>query len=315
MILIQVVVMLKKINKMLIAMILISMIMIAGCSSSSDSEQDTNQPPNQETGQADNQIPDQEEDETSNLGENEMTDKDDTPKEEDHSLPTTCDQTFSEMPKPSADDPYPTREIFPDTDTKISVHDESVKDPTLQAFITKLKKAVFMRDAETFLNMVDEDISYSFGTDDGKKGFIQQWKLDEDVKQSEIWRELERILPWGGTFAKSDKKLYVIPYMFDQFPMEYQHAIIGERVNVREKPNIKSKVIEQLCYDYIQVTKLNMKETYTIDGIEYSWTEIITPSGNTGYVVRKYVYDVYDYRMGIKELDGAWKITFFIAGD
>lgn len=213
------------------------------------------------------------------------------------------------------EDPYPYREIDIGKDKLISI-DESKEDETLQFFINNIKQAVSEKDVERFLTFLDEDVKYTFGDNKGKEGFINHFNLEDNSDISILWVELERILPWGGSYSKEVNNLYSIPYVFNYMNLETNEAyILGDYVNVREEPDISSESLEKLSFDIVDILSVTNK-THIIDNISYPWIEIESPSGNVGYVAGKYVYGAYDFRLGItKDEKGKWKIIYFIKGD
>lgn len=233
---------------------------------------------------------------------NSMTEENNTIEE----LPETVEEVIQEIPANYVN-PYPLNNITYIGDNKLVIKDESSKDQSLQFFIMKLKEAVINKDTNSLLNMVSDDI------DSSKEGFIKTWQLESNPESSEIWSVFENLFPWGGMLAYDDQ--YVIPYMALNIDQESPSGvIIGDYVNVRKGPSIEADVLEQLDYDYIDITK-STNESYTIDGINYKWLEIITPSGNTGYVVSKFVYSPYDFRIVITKKENNWKVTSFVAID
>jgi hypothetical protein len=201
---------------------------------------------------------------------------------------------------------------------KVEIKDDSSKDPELKTFMEKLKEIVALKDREGLLKMTSDNIHFSFGADGGKEGFIKKWGLDKAPEQSHIWKELNDALSFGGTL--SDGNLFTAPSIFMSFPEGYDHfqygAILGENVNVREKPSTNSKSIMKLSYEVVEMPGEFLEETLEIDGEQYRWVKIRTLDGTSGYVAEKYVRNPVDYRVGVEQQkDGSWEIVFFIAGD
>jgi hypothetical protein len=201
---------------------------------------------------------------------------------------------------------------------KIEIKDESTKNSELAEFMKQLKKVVADKNTESLLSMMIDDIKFSFGLDNGKEGFIKKWGLEENPKQSELWKELQDALSQGGSL--SDNKIYTAPYIFGNFPEGYDHfqygAILGENVNVREKASSDSNTVIQLSYEVVEMVGEFSEDTIEIDGDTYRWVKIRTLDGKSGYVAEKYVRNPVDYRVGVEQqMDGTWKIVFFIAGD
>jgi predicted small lipoprotein YifL len=246
---------------------------------------------------------------------------------EDTSLPDTEDQapvdTEEEIDQNQQKDsppPIHSASTTPYESSKITIKDESNLDASLEAFLSKLQKAVAEQDTETLLSLIAHNIKYSFGGIDDKDEFISFWKLDQNPKQSEIWEELEDALALGGSFFDPNHNTYIIPYIYTYFPQEvdpYEYsAIIGQNVNIRATPDIQGEVITKMSLETVRNDGPPSDQSYTIDDRSYPWVPIVTPQGERGYVVEKFIRSPLDYRIGISKTETEeWEIYLFIAGD
>jgi hypothetical protein len=201
---------------------------------------------------------------------------------------------------------------------KIEIKDESTQHPELKSFMEHLMEVVAEKNTDELLNMMSDNIHFSFGGGSGKEAFMKEWGLDTNPEESDVWKELSDAISFGGTL--SDKNLYTAPYIFVNFPEGYDHfqygAILGENVNLREKPTSNSNSIMQLSFEVVEMPGEYSEQTVVIEGEKYRWVKIRTLDGEVGYVVEKYVRNPVDYRVGVEQQeDGTWKIVFFIAGD
>ena len=152
----------------------------------------------------------------------------------------------------------------------------------------------------------------------GIKEFKKTWKLER--ADSEFWNVFLPVITNGGTFSKEAgaKKSFYAPYLFTTFPedldaFEYS-AIFGNNVNLREKADLKSKIVTQLSYN---VVKVDFENSVKVAGNEYKydWFKIETLGGKRGFVKSEFVRSSVDYRAGFEKIKGIWKMTFFLAGD
>jgi hypothetical protein len=198
--------------------------------------------------------------------------------------------------------------------------DEGARDASFAAFREKTLAAARRRDAKYILSIVDPNIKNSFGGNDGVKEFKEWWKINSP--QSEFWDEFITALNNGGAFYKENgatkNKTFLAPYTFTQFPddldaFEY-HAIFGQKVNLRSKPQTDAPVVASLSYNIIQVDAENsVKNKNKPDS--YSWMSVTTLGGKKGFVQAKFVRSPIDYRAMFEKKNGKWKMTAFIAGD
>lgn len=246
---------------------------------------------------------------------------------EDTSLPDTEDQvpvgTEEEQNDQSQQENNDPPAHAPTTlyeSSKITIKDESSLDPSLKAFLEKLQQAVNEKNTTLLLSLITDDIKYSFGGGNEKEEFISFWQLDQNPKQSEIWIELEDALALGGSFFDINHNTYLIPYIYKNFPEEVDpfeySAIVGQNVNIRATPDIKGEVIANLSLETVRNDGPPSEQSYTIDERSYPWVPVVTPQGERGYVVKKFIRSPIDYRIGIsKSVEEEWEIYLFIAGD
>ena len=195
--------------------------------------------------------------------------------------------------------------------------DEADKDSSFKAFRDSLIKTVKTKNKTRLINALDKNIKASFGGHEGVKGFKELWSFDKP--KTKVWDELLTVLENGGKFSgKGTSKFFCAPYLFTQFPEDVDafdyEAIFGNNVNLREKPNLSSKVISKLSYNIISTDIVNSVTT-TTDANEYVWLKIKTLGGKEGYVSAKYVRSSIDYRACFEKKGRNWKMTAFVAGD
>ncbi len=171
--------------------------------------------------------------------------------------------------------------------------DESARDPSLVAYLTKFKAAVAKRDRSALVPLIDPDVRLSFGSDSGVENFHPDWP------------QWDRLLAMGGAL---DEEGFSIPYVFGKFPddldaFEYA-AITGRRVWLREAASSESRGIRQIDYEVVQIGSQGG-----------DWWSVTTLRGVHGYVSSRYVYSPTGYRAFFQKVGGEWKMTAFLAGD
>lgn len=195
--------------------------------------------------------------------------------------------------------------------------DEASQDSSFLAFRTKLIEATKKRDAKYILSIVDVNIKNGFGGEDGIANFKKNWKIES--RNSEFWNEFLAVISNGGKFSnEGNSKSFYAPYLFNAFPDDvdsFEHsAIFGNNVNLRERGDAKSKVVEQLSYNIVKVDFENSIKKPKSEN-DYEWLKIETLGGKKGFVSADFVRSPIDYRAGFEKIGGKWKLTFFLAGD
>src|SRR5690349_16385306 len=91
--------------------------------------------------------------------------------------------------------------------------DEAKRDPSFAAYRDLLLEAVHNRDEAMLVKLVDPKIRTGFGGEGGAEDFRKQ------VKEHDLWPELEWILTHGGTWRGSGSaKTFWAPYVYSQWP-------------------------------------------------------------------------------------------------
>jgi len=201
------------------------------------------------------------------------------------------------------------RQVFP--------VDEGKTDASFKSFREKLIEAVRKRDVKYVVGILDPAITNSFGGSGGIREFKEMWKINSPT--SELWDELLTVLTNGGNFLKQEKNdLFCAPYSFNRFPedldaFEYQ-MIFDNNVNLRARPDLKTKTIAQLSYNVVKVDYENSVADKNKKG-SYTWLKVETLGGKKGFVSAKFVRSPIDYRACFEKKNGKWKMTTFVAGD
>lgn len=200
---------------------------------------------------------------------------------------------------------------------KLYLVDEAKQEPSFKAFREQLFAAIKNRDSKFILNSLDPNITVSFDIcGEGVKCFREYWQLNQP-NNSQLWNTLSDVLALGGSFETSGgEKYFCAPYVFSDFPAkvngeelmgvhEYA-AIVGQKVNVRSRPNLNAPIITSLSYD---IVKLDQSSNTNSQG----WFKILAPT--SGYVSSKFVRTPFDYRACFKKSKGKWVMTALVAGD
>lgn len=200
------------------------------------------------------------------------------------------------------------------------------KDKSLVTFVNQLKVAVQKKDKAFLLGALDEKVMSDLGGDGGIAEFKKIWKLD--AGDTSIWHQLNRAIELGGAFNKDDQEgRYTFAFPYVHF-IDLEHAddyinvgvITGKNVNIREKPDLKAKVLMQLSYDviwFVEEGQALQKTEGSNPWGEPEWYLIETMDRKKrGWVFWKYVCSPIDYRLYLfKNKQGKWKISAFVVGD
>jgi len=179
----------------------------------------------------------------------------------------------------------------------------------------QLRAAIAAKDAEFLLSLVPEDIRFSFGAENGKAAFVEEWQLQQNPSDSAIWEELNRMLTLGGYVeAYEDGTSHVI------FPCTFR-ALPAENWMMAQNPQLDA-------YSYVVVTAhdgvLRDDSGNTLRPLSYgetllradgSQTRFQTHDGMEGTVDETAIRSPIDYRVFFRKEGDAWTMPLFIAGD
>jgi len=197
---------------------------------------------------------------------------------------------------------------------KFPPRDESAKFPDLQLFASELREIIKNKDSQKLLQRVHPEVKFDFDDGSGIEQFKKNWKPED--KNSALWGIMDRIVGLGGVFVKNRSNPFfdfVFPYVneldLDDADQYFTSLVVtGKEVKVREKPDLKSKVVGYLTYDVVNYDpeKSNGDQWYFIQTADQKIS---------GYVHFDFVYSPVDYRMFLTKENGKWMISCIVAGD
>lgn len=217
--------------------------------------------------------------------------------------------------------------------------DESYRDRDFLAFKLKFVQALLDEDVEAIKSMVGEHITAQKDPEFlGKKGFVAHF-LKDKKSTKEFCKHALKLISFGFRETTPDEfdkkngytKKFYAPSFHSHFQYYYtstkhkhktkaQALILGENVNVREKPTIKAKVIDRISYEIVEYQfpiddpwqPEVRKTTQSLPEGKY-WYAIKLKNGKIGYVIEDYVSDNYYIDLCVAKTPNGWKlVSYFI---
>jgi len=182
--------------------------------------------------------------------------------------------------------------------------DQATRDTALLTARAKLIVAVKRRDMAAVLRYFTPTVKLSFGGDAGH-GALKKF-LREDKS---LWANLQWVLENGGRFNKSGS--FTAPWTFFAHVKGIDDTeagvLIARRVNIRSKPAASSAVLATRSFGVLRL----------VDGgkDQDRWIKIALADKRIGYVHRRFIRLVVDYRATWTKKGGRWMISSFVAGD
>ena len=177
---------------------------------------------------------------------------------------------------------------------------------SFDAFRTALVRAADQRDAQAVMRLVADDVQVDFGGGSGKAAFAKAWKLDRP-RQSKLWREIKTIVRLGCVYEHGG---WLMPSFSSQLetqldPLTTLFAIMPGSP-LRSKPSEDSPVAARLNWDILTLQEVSADDR---------WLQVRLGDGTTGYVRASEVRSPLDNRLTVGRINGALRITAFVAGD
>lgn len=195
--------------------------------------------------------------------------------------------------------------LSPATAATLPPKDDCLRIDGYFALRQELEDIVKTRDATRLVALATDAIASGFDDEDTKSAFDKGWKLSASGADSPIWVEFDRMLPLGCGTVDGEVAL---PYLYTvELPENFQEAdgvIIGTSVNLRQAPSTASASLAKLDWEVVRELEWTT-----------AWTKVQTDKGITGFVSSSHFRSQIDFRAGFKQINGRWKMTYFIAGD
>ena len=187
--------------------------------------------------------------------------------------------------------------------------DEAAKNPSFREFRSQLLRAVEQKDRGHLFGVLAPDIRNSFGGNDGKDAFAEQWKLDST--DSEVWKELKWILTHGGSFFEDGS--FCAPYVYSRWPDNYDAfeyaAVVSDRLPVRKSRSAASAVVGRLRYTIVKVLDEQWSRAKPGELIKVQANSIV------GFVPAGTLRSSPDWRACFAKQEKGWLMTMLVAGD
>lgn len=203
------------------------------------------------------------------------------------------------------------------------IYDESYLDASFWQFKSTLTSSIIARDTTQLKTMLADHV-FDSEHGCGYPGCSPSQLIKTYFSKPEAtgWQEMTNILRFGMKRLTSPRRLegeetweaaFQGPSYLSTINNETEALILGESVNIRNKPGLKSQVIRQASYEKFTCDCSIETQTATtyqhIDGL--TWLEIKWGKGQLGYVASKLTSYEKMRELTIAKIEGKWKIVSF----
>lgn len=188
--------------------------------------------------------------------------------------------------------------------------DEGSQDPSFLAFRNSLRDIVEKKDSSGLINVLADDIRSDIYGERGIPAFVKNYRLTDP--DSEIWRDLGRILNLGGSFI--EPTVFCAPFVRCPGPQgidsELFVVVLGERVPAYASPSTASQVVEWLSCDVLPYEGDDLPRR----PLEPSGWMSVYLGQRWAFVEEERTREVGDWYFHATKIDGRWLLTTILAG-
>lgn len=206
------------------------------------------------------------------------------------------------------------------------VYDQSFRDLTFLRFKNRLTEAILDRDTAKLFPLLAAQVHVS----DDKCSYAPKECLMEEFRQNgperdKLWDDMLKAVSFGFSQTVVNDAIYRLAgkgevifqapsYLksFDDSDKQYL-LVLGQNVNIREKPALHSKVIAQATFEklkYADPLRTGLRaDFYFADGKQ--WYQVFLRDGRTGFVMEDFTSASLHRELSVKKINGEWKIISF----
>ncbi|MFY7669570.1 SH3 domain-containing protein [Tenacibaculum sp. MEBiC06402] len=206
------------------------------------------------------------------------------------------------------------------------INDESYKDKSFWEFKTELEYCIVKKDLNKLRSFLASGILVAkdaCSQPECSKDEFMQYFFGDGGDNEAAWNELLSVVRLGFfktqkrdlfyTLKKSEAGYFAAPSYLNKINTDKEVIILGENVNIRQKPSLKAKVLRMVSYEKFKCdcNIVDNKPTtiQNVDGIQ--WLEIKLPNGETGYVSLDLTSYKIEKEITIGKINGKWKILSY----
>lgn len=200
------------------------------------------------------------------------------------------------------------------------INDESYLDLSFLKFKTELLNCVMQKDTLKLKEFLAETVFESkdvCGYPGCSKDELIKYYFKENAEES--WKNMSTILRYGFSrledenpenIVPHDKIIFQGPSYLKKVNTDNELLILGENVNIRKQPGVKSEIIRTASYEVFNcdcnILTMTDKTHQFVDGID--WIEIKLGENQIGYVASEFTSHDVIKEMTIGKVHGEWKI-------
>lgn len=209
-----------------------------------------------------------------------------------------------------------------------TVYDQSFRDASFVKFKTQLMQAVVERDTAKLFPLLAEQVHVNeSGCSYAPKSCLMREFRKGGSETEKLWDDMLKILSYGFSrnvmkndiyrLASEGDVIFQAPSYLREFDDKNNTylLVLGQGVNVRERPGTNAKVIAQASFEtlrYIDPLVTGLRSDFHFYNGK-QWYEVALADGRTGYIIEDFVSANINRELSVKKVNGEWKIISFFS--
>ena len=206
------------------------------------------------------------------------------------------------------------------------VYDQSFRDLSFVRFKNQLTEAILDKDTSKLFPLLAPEIHIN---DNGcsyapKECFMAEFRLP-GPDRDKLWSDMLKAVSFGFShtvlkdavyrLAGKGEAVFQAPSYLKSFDSKnnQQLLVLGQNVNIREKPTQYSKVIAQASFETLKyddpLSTGSRSDFFFDDGKQ--WYRVTLRDGRTGYMMEDFTSASLTRELTVKKVNGEWKIISF----
>jgi len=202
------------------------------------------------------------------------------------------------------------------------IYDQSFRDLSFVKFRNQLTEAILERDTSKLFPLLAAEVHASDKCNYAPKDCMMEEFRHAGPDRDKLWSDLLKAISFGFSenvvkdviyrLAGKGEVVFQAPsYLktFDDKNKQYL-LVLGQNVNVREKPTPYSKVVAQVSLETLKYVDPMLTgsrgDFYFADGKQ--WYQVMLRDGRTGFIVEDFTSAGLNRELSVKKINGEWKI-------
>lgn len=202
------------------------------------------------------------------------------------------------------------------------VSDQSFRDLAFVKFKNQLTEAILDRDTAKLFPLLADEVHASDQCSYAPKSCFMDEFRHPGPDRDKLWNDLLKAVSFGFSHTVLNDAVYRIagraevifqaPSYLKSFDdkNQTQLLVLGQNVNIREKPTVYSKVLTQASFEalkYVDPLTTGLRSDFYFDEGR-QWYRVMLRDGRTGFIAEDFTSASLNRELSVKKINGEWKI-------